>query len=187
VIAVPKRVRNIVRVPPLRPSVIIKIGQIGRWGTSFLIVVTGEGHRSQTLATGISAIHQYISRYFDSRQDIAYCQNIASYCQSESKPSFRIIPRMASAWPWERVFWVANRSWGETRVCSRNRRRKVSILCGGPCERLAKVRFTRLSAFAATFAEEDGGRGVVIGGHSNGSSKVNTSIYMGAIYRQTFS
>jgi hypothetical protein len=48
-----------------------------------LIVVTGEGHRSQTLGTGISAIHQYISRYFDSRQDIVNCQLLPERIQAE--------------------------------------------------------------------------------------------------------
>src|SRR6516162_3467332 len=58
-----------------------------------------------------------------------------------SRPSLRTASKTASTWPWGKVFWVESRSWGETRVSSRSRRRKVSIFSGGQEERFAKVRW----------------------------------------------
>src|SRR5215469_10931383 len=80
-----------------------------------------------------------------------------------SRPSWRTASRRASTWPWGKVFWVASRAWGETRVSSRSRRRKVSIFSGGQEERLAKVRWRVLLPSRQPSRRRIAGGGVAVG------------------------
>src|SRR5438105_15856739 len=97
--------------------------------------------------------------------------------------------RMASTWPWGKVFCVESRSWGETRGSSCNKRRKVWIFSGGQSERLARVRLRVLLPSRQPSRRRMAGRGVAVGdgldvhgsyyAHINKAVKENNVNYMG--------
>src|SRR5216683_2115311 len=78
-----------------------------------------------------------------------------------SRPSLRMVLRMASTWPWGRVCWVRNRSWGESFVAQQAAQGFDFVW--GPVGEVGQSALAGFAAFAPAFAEEDGGGRVAIG------------------------
>src|SRR5450759_4144984 len=81
----------------------------------------------------------------------------------ESRPSLRIAIRMASTWPWGRSLEGAEHILRGDQGLVLQQAAEGFYLLFGPVGEVGQGALEGLRAFAPTFAEEDGGRGVAIG------------------------